>query len=445
MSITSKVLHKRSNRLSENAPQQPSEDSLDYGEIAINYAADNERLFIKNSGNKLVDFRSNDAIEKTISSTATKLNEDLGDRIQAVKDAVENKADSSTVTTLTNTVDNKIVYNFSMQGISQNDPSNLIITDIEAGQESGATAHVWQLAKKGTKFSTTEVALGYVSMPVQQTGVSENSVMSQAAVTNAINDAQSNAVNSANDFTKGEVETLNNTISTTKTSTLKEASADAEKQVNALGKSLGTKISDLEQGLTALNRTHQTDITALSGRVAEIVSFPGFDTNGSAATASHSDHTHAKAVRFTTDSATDVVDTNSGSDGFMQAADKFVLSHMMSVKYVTSTENIPTSSRNVFVELTSDTVSNNTLSVTFREASNGLWLGSREMNIIIHNNTNMVLSIACPDQIYRYEAMCTNSEGKIFSIEQGKYGEINIITARNPANSAYSFYCRWAN
>lgn len=56
----SKILNKRSSVITENlTPQIPTQ--LDYGEIAINYGAGAETIFIKNSDNQIISF-SNDVL-----------------------------------------------------------------------------------------------------------------------------------------------------------------------------------------------------------------------------------------------------------------------------------------------------------------------------------------------------------------------------------------------
>lgn len=53
-----KILHKRSNVVTDGSPKLPTADQLEYGEIAINYADGNETLSIKNSNNEIVTFVS---------------------------------------------------------------------------------------------------------------------------------------------------------------------------------------------------------------------------------------------------------------------------------------------------------------------------------------------------------------------------------------------------
>lgn len=62
-----KVLHKRSSVSSKI----PESNNLDYGEIAVNYAADNENLYIKNSNNNVIAFPSKNQITSAITAAVS--------------------------------------------------------------------------------------------------------------------------------------------------------------------------------------------------------------------------------------------------------------------------------------------------------------------------------------------------------------------------------------
>ena len=64
MSKISTVCHKRSSVITEGVPKQPTTDQIDYGEIAINYAASGETLYIKNSENAIAEFKDNKYYQK---------------------------------------------------------------------------------------------------------------------------------------------------------------------------------------------------------------------------------------------------------------------------------------------------------------------------------------------------------------------------------------------
>lgn len=62
----STLLHKRSSVVQGNQPKLPTPSQVDYGEIAINFAAGHETLSIKNNNNVLVPFSSDAQIEAKI-------------------------------------------------------------------------------------------------------------------------------------------------------------------------------------------------------------------------------------------------------------------------------------------------------------------------------------------------------------------------------------------
>ena len=72
MSKTTTVCHKRSSVITDGIPKQPTTDQIDYGEIAINYAANGETLYIKNSENAIAKFKDDKYYQKQLSELATK-------------------------------------------------------------------------------------------------------------------------------------------------------------------------------------------------------------------------------------------------------------------------------------------------------------------------------------------------------------------------------------
>ena len=62
------VYHKRSSVATEGTPKQPTTSQLDYGEIAVNYADGCERLFIKNSSNEIIGFKSGEYVDNALSN-----------------------------------------------------------------------------------------------------------------------------------------------------------------------------------------------------------------------------------------------------------------------------------------------------------------------------------------------------------------------------------------
>ena len=93
MAITKHVKHIRSSV----ADSIPTTEQLDYGEIAVNYSADKERLFIKNANNEIVPFYSGKVIEENERVTAAAL-ADLDSRIDDIEENNVNLENMESVT-----------------------------------------------------------------------------------------------------------------------------------------------------------------------------------------------------------------------------------------------------------------------------------------------------------------------------------------------------------
>lgn len=63
------VVNKRSSVVTEGQPKVPTPSQLEYGEIAINYAAAKEHIYIKNSNNQVVGFPSEQIITSQIAAS----------------------------------------------------------------------------------------------------------------------------------------------------------------------------------------------------------------------------------------------------------------------------------------------------------------------------------------------------------------------------------------
>lgn len=88
------VVHKKSRLLVNGEPKLPSASTIEYGEIAVNYADGHETLSIKNSGDEIATFSSDSVIEERFSAIESALTEDelvisaslndLNDRIDSI-------------------------------------------------------------------------------------------------------------------------------------------------------------------------------------------------------------------------------------------------------------------------------------------------------------------------------------------------------------------------
>ena len=54
--MANKILHKRSSVITNGKPKLPTSSQIEYGELAVNYAKDNETISLKNNENKIVEF-----------------------------------------------------------------------------------------------------------------------------------------------------------------------------------------------------------------------------------------------------------------------------------------------------------------------------------------------------------------------------------------------------
>ena len=78
MSVRKHLIHVKSNQLmtgSTTEPKAPESEVISYGEIAINYLKDKERIFIKNSNDEIVPFYSGKVIDDNEAVTARALSE----------------------------------------------------------------------------------------------------------------------------------------------------------------------------------------------------------------------------------------------------------------------------------------------------------------------------------------------------------------------------------
>lgn len=81
-----KVILKKSNVLLNGQPKLPEANAMEYGELAVNYAASGETLSIKNSDNQIVTFPGRPAIEKLINEAVSGLPEEIQDIQEQIVD-----------------------------------------------------------------------------------------------------------------------------------------------------------------------------------------------------------------------------------------------------------------------------------------------------------------------------------------------------------------------
>ena len=100
MAVRKHLIHMKSNQLmtgSTTEPKSPNASDISYGEIAINYLKDKERIFIKNSDDEIVPFYSGKVIDDNEAVTAQALS-DLDGRINDIEETSVNLENMESVT-----------------------------------------------------------------------------------------------------------------------------------------------------------------------------------------------------------------------------------------------------------------------------------------------------------------------------------------------------------
>ena len=92
------IIHKNSSVVIDGSPKIPTSGQIEYGEIAINYAADNETISLKNSSNQIVTFSPDNRLvkiadyqntQKVISAALNDLNERMGESDDAAAEIIQ--------------------------------------------------------------------------------------------------------------------------------------------------------------------------------------------------------------------------------------------------------------------------------------------------------------------------------------------------------------------
>ena len=90
--MANKIIHKHSSVVTDGKPKLPTSSQIEYGELAVNYAKDNETISLKNSENEIVEFKSDKYYQEIINEneeiTAASLT-DLDERVSAVDGKID--------------------------------------------------------------------------------------------------------------------------------------------------------------------------------------------------------------------------------------------------------------------------------------------------------------------------------------------------------------------
>ena len=156
--MANKIIHKHSSVVTDGKPKLPTSSQIEYGELAVNYAKDNETISLKNSENEIVEFKSDKYYQEIIKEneeiTAASLT-NLDERVSAVdgKISENNEAISASLNDLNERIivldadlSNKSDENHTHEGVyaTYNDLSDFA-TEFEnslSGHTSDDSIHV---------------------------------------------------------------------------------------------------------------------------------------------------------------------------------------------------------------------------------------------------------------------------------------------------------------
>lgn len=399
------LLHLKSSQLNEGKPKLPTPDTLSYGELAINYAANNETISLKNSNNEVVTFSSDSqqdgkymAKGHTVNAKEIESNPVLnGADIRIDGYTVDTGLNEQLVIVETDTVnqalgklekhvnDNEEVTSKAMNvlnnscGFNENglyEPSHEIIA-----QTSNVSEALEALAKKITDVESGST--GTSINVVQEKGQSTSDVMSQKAVTDALTTIDAYTVNAkainTNPVLNGaDIKLDGYTIDTGTNETLAIATGDTVNK--AFGK-LEKHVYDNEE--------------VTSKAINELNNSCGFDENCK--------------VKFLSPYISAFQNVSDAMDYL--ANDLLYYSGHNSV---TSLNSVPLNKRLVIATLNT----NDTLSLGGLGISDG-----RELEIIVHNTSSSDITISMPNS-----GGFINQSGEILTVKANTYADINILS-----------------
>ena len=162
MAIKRHVQHIRSSV----ADSIPTTEQLGYGEIAVNYSADKERLFIKNANNEIVPFYSGKVIEENERVTAAALS-DLDGRINGIDDSI-NDIDGRINDLEENSVNTENMENITYSELASMAENGKLVP----GKHYRITDYVTTTAKSSTSSAGHQFDL--IVVAISETKISEN-------------------------------------------------------------------------------------------------------------------------------------------------------------------------------------------------------------------------------------------------------------------------------
>lgn len=432
------LLHLKSNQLVEGKAKLPTPESIEYGEIAINYAAGNETISLKNANNEIVTFSSNSqqdgkymAKGHTVNAKEIETDPVLnGADIKIDGYTVDTGLNEQLVIVETDTVnqalgklekhvnDNEEVTSKAMNvlnnscGFNENgiyEPSHEIIA-----QSTSVSEALEALAKKITDVETGDT--GVSINVVQETGQSTTDVMSQKAVTDAIETAVSNISSITVEQTTGQsTESVMSQKAVTDELAKRDSYTVNAKAINTnpvlngsdikldgytidsgTNEALAIATGDtVNQAFGKLEKHVYDNEEVTSKAINELNNSCGFDENCK--------------VKFLSPYISAFQNVSDAMDYL--ANDLLYYSGHNSV---TSLNSVPLNKRLVIATLSN----NDTLSLGGLGISDG-----RELEIIVHNTSSNDITISMPNS-----GGFVNQSGEVLTVKGNTYADINILS-----------------
>ena len=105
--MSSKIIHKHSSVITDGKPKIPTENQLEYGELAINYGKGVETISFKNTNNEIVEIKTKNYFDEKILLNSKDINS-LEDKVNDIKSTIEN--DELVTATALSDLDDKILH-----------------------------------------------------------------------------------------------------------------------------------------------------------------------------------------------------------------------------------------------------------------------------------------------------------------------------------------------
>lgn len=96
--MANKIIHKHSSVITDGKAKIPTSSQLDYGELAVNYAAGVETITLKNTNNEIVEFKTSNYLENLIQDNKNLIDAEKTAREQDIQEVYDIIKDDEEVT-----------------------------------------------------------------------------------------------------------------------------------------------------------------------------------------------------------------------------------------------------------------------------------------------------------------------------------------------------------